>query len=161
MIRCGWRGALGAMVCVLLSVEARADVTAFLGVNGSPESRAVTGFSGGMTFVAFGFEGEYASTRESVDDVAPQLRTYMANGFVQNPIPISGLTFYGIAGAGLYRETLGDASQTSVATSIGGGVKIDLAGPLQLRLDYRVFVLQGEALAKKPQRLYAGVNLKF
>ena len=129
--------------------------------NGSPESRAVTGFSGGMTFVAFGFEGEYASTRESVDDVAPQLRTYMANGFVQNPIPISGLTFYGIAGAGLYRETLGDDSQTSFATNIGGGVKIDLAGPLQLRLDYRVFVLQGEALAKKPQRLYAGVNLKF
>ena len=146
---------------VLLAGEARADVTAFLGVNGSPESRAVTGFSGGMTFVAFGFEGEYASTRESVDDVAPQLRTYMANGFVQNPIPISGLTFYGIAGAGLYRETLGDDSQTSFATNIGGGVKIDLAGPLQLRLDYRVFVLQGEALAKKPQRLYAGVNLKF
>lgn len=161
MIRCGWRAALGAAVWVLLAGEARADVTAFLGVNGSPESRAVTGFSGGMTFVAFGFEGEYASTRESLDDVAPQLRTYMANGFVQNPIPISGLTFYGIAGAGLYRETLGDDSQTSVATNIGGGVKIDLAGPLQLRLDYRVFVLQGEALAKKPQRLYAGVNLKF
>ncbi len=161
MIRCKWRAALGAAVYVLLAGEARADVTAFLGVNGSPESRAVTGFSGGMTFVAFGFEGEYASTRESVDDVAPQLRTYMANGFVQNPIPISGLTFYGIAGAGLYRETLGDDSQTSFATNIGGGVKIDLAGPLQLRLDYRVFVLQGEALAKKPQRLYAGVNLKF
>jgi opacity protein-like surface antigen len=161
MVRHGWRGALAALVLVLTSAQAHADVTAFLGVNGSPESRAVTGFSGGMTFVAFGFEGEYASTRESLDDVAPQLRTYMANGFVQNPIPISGLTFYGIAGAGLYRETLDGESQTSLATNVGGGVKIALAGPLQLRLDYRVFILQGEALAKKPQRLYAGVNLKF
>ena len=141
--------------------DARADVTAFLGVNGSPESRAVFGASAGVTFVAFGFEGEYASTRESLDDVAPRLRTYMANAFVQNPIPISGMTFYGIAGAGVYHETLIDQSQTSMATSIGGGVKIALAGPLQLRLDYRVFVLQGDAIAQKPQRLYAGVNLKF
>jgi len=161
MARHRWCAAAVAVVAILGATDARADVTAFLGVNGSPESRAVTGFSGGMTFVAFGFEGEYASTRESLDDGAPQLRTYMANGFVQNPIPINGLTFYGIAGAGLYRETIIDDSQTSLATNVGGGVKIALAGPLQLRLDYRVFILQGDALAKRPQRLYAGINLKF
>ena len=161
MMRHAWRVALATLVVMSWGGDARADVTAFLGVNGSPESRAVTGFAGGMTFVAFGVEGEYASTRESLDEAAPQLRTYMANGFVQNPIPVSGLTFYGIAGAGVYRETLDGESQTSLATNVGGGVKIDLAGPLQLRLDYRVFILKGDALAQKPQRLYAGVNLKF
>ncbi len=162
MMAQGWRARLlAAAILIAAPAAARADVTAFLGVNGSPESRAVVGASAGVTFVAFGFEGEYASTHESPEDVAPQLRTFMANAFVQNPIPISGLTFYGIAGAGVYRETLLDVSQTSLATNIGGGVKIALAGPLQLRIDYRVFVLQGDALAQKPQRLYAGVNLKF
>lgn len=161
MVRQGWRAGLAVVVMLGASGEARADVTAFLGVNGSPESRLVVGASGGVTFVAFGFEGEYASTRESLDAGAPRLRTVMANAFVQNPIPLNGLTFYGIVGAGIYRETVIDQSQTSLATNIGGGVKIDLSGPLQLRLDYRMFVLQGDALAKKPQRLYAGVNLKF
>ena len=40
-------------------------------------------------------------------------------------------------------------------------MKISLAGPLRLRLDYRVFTLQGDALHSKPQRFYAGLNLKF
>jgi opacity protein-like surface antigen len=45
--------------------------------------------------------------------------------------------------------------------NVGGGVKINLAGPLRLRLDYRVFTLQGSQRDAKPQRFYAGVNLKF
>jgi hypothetical protein len=157
MIRCGWRAALGAAVCVLLSAEARADVTAFLGVNGSPESRAVTGFSGGMTFVAFGFEGEYASTRESLDDVAPQLRTYMANGFVQNPIPISGLTFWNRRCRSLSRDAR--RRQPDQLAPHRRRVKIDLAGPLHPpRLPCSA---AGRGPRQKPQRLYAGVNLKF
>ncbi len=36
-----------------------------------------------------------------------------------------------------------------------------LAGPLRLRLDYRVFTLQGDPLHSKPQRFYAGFNIKF
>ena len=36
-----------------------------------------------------------------------------------------------------------------------------LAGPLRLRLDYRVFTLQGTPRHSKPQRFYAGLNLKF
>jgi len=44
---------------------------------------------------------------------------------------------------------------------VGGGVKMSLIGPLRLRLDYRVFTLRGSPLYEKPQRFYAGVNLKF
>jgi hypothetical protein len=40
-------------------------------------------------------------------------------------------------------------------------VKWSLAGPLRLRLDYRVFTLQGEPRHSNPQRFYAGINLKF
>ena len=45
--------------------------------------------------------------------------------------------------------------------NVGGGVKVNLAGPLRLRFDYRVFTLQGTPRHAKPQRFYAGVNLKF
>jgi hypothetical protein len=38
---------------------------------------------------------------------------------------------------------------------------MSLAGPLRLRLDYRVFTLSGDARHSKPQRFYAGLNVKF
>jgi len=85
----------------------------------------------------------------------------MFNGLLQTPIPIAGMQFYGTAGAGVYHETLNDVSETNVGINIGGGVKVALAGPLRLRFDYRVFTLQGDPRHEKPQRFYAGVNLKF
>ena len=71
------------------------------------------------------------------------------------------MQFYGTAGAGAYRETLNDNSETNVGINVGGGVKISLIGPIRLRLDYRVMTLQGDARHPKPQRFYAGVNFKF
>ena len=44
---------------------------------------------------------------------------------------------------------------------IGGGVKIALAGPLRLRVDYRVFKLGTGARFSPSHRIYAGLNLKF
>jgi len=85
----------------------------------------------------------------------------MFNGLLQTPIPIAGMQFYGTAGAGVYHETLLDVSETNVGINIGGGVKVSLVGPLRLRFDYRVFTLQGDPRHEKPQRFYAGVNLKF
>ena len=37
--------------------------------------------------------------------------------------------------------------ETNVGINVGGGVKMTLAGPLRLRLDYRVFTLKGIAAA--------------
>jgi opacity protein-like surface antigen len=85
----------------------------------------------------------------------------MGNGLLQTPIPIAGMQFYATAGGGVYREALNDESETHVGITVGGGVKMNLAGPLRLRLDYRVFTLQGSPRHSKPQRFYAGVNLKF
>jgi len=141
--------------------SASADITAFLGTNPTPVNRVTTGFGVGVGLVIVGFEFEYGHTRENLDELAPGLRTYMFNGLLQTPIPIAGMQFYGTAGGGVYRETLNDDSETNVGINVGGGVKVTLAGPLRLRFDYRIFTLQGDPRHSKPQRFYAGLNLKF
>jgi opacity protein-like surface antigen len=146
---------------LLLPSSAAADVTAFLGTTPTPSNRLATGFSGGVGLVIVAFEFEYSHTREDLDDLAPSLRTYMVNGLLQTPFPVAGMQFYATAGGGIYRETLDDESETNVGINVGGGVKVNLAGPLRLRLDYRVFTLQGDPRHSKPQRLYAGLNVKF
>jgi hypothetical protein len=140
---------------------ASADITAFLGVNPTPESRPVRGFSGGFGLLIVGFEFEYANTSEDLDELAPGLQTYMVNGLLQTPVEIAGMQFYGTAGGGVYRESLAEQTETHVGINVGGGVKMRLLGPVRLRLDYRVFTLQGDPRHSKPQRFYAGLNLKF
>lgn len=153
---------LAAVLSVAVPSTAAADFTAFLGVNPTPANRPLTGLSGGVGLLIVGFEFEYANTREDVDELAPGLRTYMFNGLLQTPFPIAGMQFYGTAGGGIFRETLNDESETHVGMNVGGGVKMNLAGPLRLRLDYRVFTLRGSDVRhSKPQRFYAGVNVKF
>jgi opacity protein-like surface antigen len=135
-------------------------LTAFLGVSPTPERRPVTGLAGGAGLLILGFEVEYANTSEDETLEAPGVRTVMLNGLVQT-LPLGRLQFYGTAGAGGYRETLREESETNVGINVGGGVKVSLLGPLRLRLDYRVFTLRGEPRHSKPQRFYAGLNLKF
>jgi hypothetical protein len=155
------RIAMALAALVLLPSTASADFTAFLGVNPTPSSRVVRGLSLGVGLVIVGFEFEYANTSEDLDELAPGLRTVMFNGLVQTPVPIAGMQFYATAGGGGYRETLNEVSETHVGINVGGGLKMTLAGPLGLRLDYRVFTLQGDPRHSKPQRFYAGLNLKF
>ena len=155
-----------AFACALASVliapsTAFADATAFIGSTTTPSNRLNRGFSIGAGLVIVGFEFEYANTNEEPEDLAPGLRTFMFNGLLQTPIPIAGMQFYGTAGGGVFRETLNDESETHVGINVGGGIKLTLAGPLRLRFDYRVFTLQGEPRHSKPQRFYAGINLKF
>jgi opacity protein-like surface antigen len=150
----------GALILAVPSA-ASADVTAFLGTTPTPVNRVTTGFGIGVGLVIVGFEFEYGHAREDLDELAPSLRTYMFNGLLQTPIPIAGMQFYGTAGGGVYRESLNEDSETNVGINVGGGVKVSLAGPLRLRLDYRIFTLQGDPRHSKPQRFYAGLNLKF
>ena len=146
---------------MLTSATASADLTGFLGTNRTPANRTVRGVAIGTGLLVVGFEVEYANTSEDLLTAAPQLRTVMFNGLLQTPIPIARMQFYGTIGGGGYRETLATLSETNVGINVGGGVKLTLAGPLRLRLDYRVFTLRGSPLYSKPQRFYAGINLKF
>ena len=158
-----------AIVCSVLVASAllatpttaSADFTAFIGSTTTPDNRFARGLSVGMGLMIVGFEFEYANTNEEEIDLAPGLRTFMFNGLVQTPFPIAGMQFYGTAGGGVYRETLLDESETHMGINVGGGVKVSLIGPVRLRIDYRVFTLSGEPRHSKPQRFYAGVNVKF
>ena len=152
--------------CLLLlgAAPASADITAFLGVNTTPVTRAVKGVAVGTGLLIVGFEAEYADTSEDLALGGPRLRTFMFNGLAQTPIPIAGMQFYGTAGGGFYRESFStepDGNETNVGINVGGGAKISLAGPLRLRVDYRVFTLMGSPRHPTVQRLYAGINLKF
>ena len=139
---------------------ARADLTVFAGLQGSPAIRPTTGISLGFGVLLVGWEVEIARVTEEVEDLAPSISAGTGRVYVQNPVPISGVQLYAIAGAGLYRERLGTLEQTDVHLALGGGAKVKLVGPLKLRLDYRYFRLR-DALNPDAQRLYAGLTLGF
>ena len=146
---------------LLLPAKASADLTAFIGTNSTPSTRAAKGVAVGTGMVIVGFEFEYAHTNDDLEHAAPDLSTYMFNGLLQTPVPIAGMQFYGTLGGGVFHETLSALSETNFGTNVGGGVKWKLAGPVRLRLDYRVFNLHGSPLYDNPKRFYAGINLKF
>ncbi len=51
--------------------------------------------------------------------------------------------------------------EASVGFNTGGGVKVSLAGPIRLLVDYRVFKRGSGALNSPAHRFYAGLNLKI
>jgi opacity protein-like surface antigen len=163
---------IAATLLLLTPLPAFADLTAFLGRTTTPEGRNNKGFAIGTGLLIVGFEFEFSSTDEAltIDSAstaandAPALKTYMFNGLLQTPIPIARMQFYGTVGGGVYRETLSTDpgnDGTNFGTNVGGGAKITLAGPLRLRVDYRVFSLRGSPRHSTVQRFYGGVNLKF
>jgi opacity protein-like surface antigen len=173
------------------SSVASADITAFLGASrvtaapevvaldaGGGEFRATKGLSVGFSLVIVGFEFEWADTGGSETCLgstvsnslcAPSLMTGMGNVLLQTPKGISPVQVYGTVGAGLYRERYEFPDSTAipsendygVGTNVGGGVKIDVAGPFRVRIDYRIFKLANNAFNSTPQRLYVGANLAF
>jgi opacity protein-like surface antigen len=154
-----------AMLAVLLTglaaAPAFADITGFIGANITPKSRHTEGFAVGGGLVIVGFEFEYASAPQEPAAQAPSLNSGMGNVLLQAPFSIYGFQPYATAGAGIYRESLGTHQQTGLGLNTGGGVKITLAGPVRLRLDYRVFKLGDGALDSPVHRVYVGLNLKF
>jgi hypothetical protein len=140
---------------------AAADLTAFLGFTPTPDTRLARGIAVGGGLVIVAFETELARISEDTAEVRPGLTTVMGNVLIQTPAAIGGVQLYGTSGLGVYRERLGDASETAVAANIGGGVKIGLAGPLKLRLDYRLFRLRGSPIHDVYHRAYAGATLGF
>ena len=150
-----------AALVLLISTPALADVTVFLGSTTTPSNRAAKGFAVGAGLLIVGFEFEFSSTGEALDDAAPSLRTGMGNVLLQTPIPVAGMQLYLTTGAGVYRERLDTRQETQAGFNTGGGAKINLLGPLRARLDYRAFQLRGDPLHSTVHRIYAGANLAF
>jgi opacity protein-like surface antigen len=148
-------------VITAAAAPAHADITAFLGVNTTPSTRQTRGIAAGVGLVIVGFEFEYAYTNDDPGAGAPSLKTGMGNVYLQTPFGFHGVQPYFTTGAGFYREELGDHSDTGFGFNTGGGAKVALAGPLQLRFDYRIIKLGSGALNTTVHRFYAGVNLKL
>lgn len=153
--------AAAALLMLGAAAPARADVTAFIGANITPASRQVRGGSIGIGLLVVGFEAEYAFTPDDPRASAPSLKTGMGNVLLQTPGAFFGFQPYVTTGGGVYREELGTHKATGFGLNTGGGVKVNLAGPLRLRVDYRIFKLGSSALSSPAHRVYAGVNLKF
>jgi len=153
---------LFVVVLLLASTSpAWADATLFIGTSTTPSNRAARGFAFGAGLLVIGFEFEYSDSSEDETEGAPSLRTGMGNVLVQSPIAVFGMQPYFTTGAGVYRERLGDLSETSFGANTGGGAKITLFGPLRARVDYRVFKLRGDPLFSTVHRVYVGANLRF
>ena len=148
-----------AVLALSLAPSARADVTAFLGANTTPANRQVRGGAIGTGLVIIGFEVEVAFTPDDPAAAAPSLKTGMGNLLLQ--APFQDFQPYITSGVGIFNESLGTHSETNFGSNVGGGVKIGLAGPVRLRVDYRVFKLGSGALNSPAHRIYAGLNLKF
>jgi opacity protein-like surface antigen len=164
------------LVLLVGASSARADLTAFIGAQSNPSTRMTRGVSGGSGFLIVAFEGEYAQAGgddeclvpAGATPCAPSVRTVMFNGLVQTPKGIlPKVQLYATVGGGYYRirfEPI-DLQKTGFGTNLGGGVKIDLVGPLRLRLDYRVFKLTDQfddrGIESTSQRFYAGANIAF
>lgn len=175
---------LAAAFLLATHAPASADLTAFIGgsfsgsaadaITGDSHTGLSKGLAIGMSLVIVGFEFEYAAVDgDEFGDgdcgtftpgaCATGLQTGMGNVLLQTPRGVLPVQIYGTVGAGVYRERLDplDASETNVGTNVGGGVKIEVAGPFRIRIDYRIFKLAGDAIYSTPQRLYVGANLAF
>ena len=145
-----------------VAAPAFADATAFIGANTTPDNRQTRGLAGGRgLFVIVALEVEYAFTPDDPGSAVPSLKTGSANLLLQTPFAIRRVQPYLTTGGGFYSQTLGAHNEKGLALNSGGGVKISLAGPLRLRVDYRVFKLGNGALSSPAHRIYAGLNLKF
>ena len=152
---------VAVLLLVLTAIPARADITAFIGANTTPANRQVRGAALGFGLLLIGFELEYAFTPDDLTATAPSLKTGMGNVILQTPVAFMGFQPYFTTGGGIYREELGTRQDTGLGLNTGGGVKVSLAGPIRLRVDYRVFKLGSGALNSPAHRFYAGLNLKL
>jgi hypothetical protein len=139
---------------------ASADVTLFYGTTNSPGHPNARGFAAGMSLLIVGFEFEYGNTSEDLTVAQPSLRTISGNVSAQT-VGIPAVQLYLTTGAGMYTERLGADEENAFALNTGGGIKLSIKGPLRLRVDYRIFSLQGNPQRSTVQRVYAGLNLKF
>ena len=153
--------AVSVLAFSLVPTLASADATLFLGRNSAGDDRSVVrGFAVGVSLLIVGFEFEYAGTSEDEVDRTPSLRTTSGNVFVQT-FGLPGFQLYLTTGGGFYRERLATDQETAFVLNNGGGAKINLAGPIRARVDYRIFSLKGNPRHKTVQRIYAGLNLAF
>lgn len=139
---------------------ASADLTVF-GGHATPD-QVTWGAALGMSLRPVGLEFEYAGMPAAGSDSDPARQTGLFNLVLSAPLDHRRrLELYGAVGSGLYRERAGSHARTNLAAGAGAGINIALRGPFRLRIDYRLLVLRGARLERRPRRVYAGLNMPF
>ena len=58
-------------------------------------------------------------------------------------------------------DSIRSTCRKPASAAMSAGARIELVGPLRVRLDYRVFKFGGDSVYQKPQRFSVGLNLAF
>jgi hypothetical protein len=160
------RAAVWCLWLAASAAPARADATAFAGVTTASTARPTFGVAWGRCPGVIGFEIEFARTIGTATEGQPSLSTVGASLIVQMPATSRGPQFYGIGGLGAYGESLGNGrGSTGLSGNVGAGAKFPLGGHLNLRVDYRFFLLndsaEGLPVFPRPHRFSTGLSLAF
>jgi len=119
------------------------NLTAFVAAAMAPDAHAARGIGVGARPQPgpLSIEFEYCRGRSDPMTGMPSIVTFAANLMVQVPVR-RRLQLYGTVGVGFYviQSDL-DTSEGNDGPNFGGGVKLALAGPVKLRIDYRAFHL--------------------
>ena len=147
-------------IMLLAAGPASADLHLFGGTVSAPSSRPLGGIALGVTLTPVALEFEYAQSAGDGAKNAPSLGTGTFTVLLRTPT-FGIIRFYGAGGGGVFRERLGEHRSTGAAVNAGGGLELAVAGPVWIRLDYRVFRLTSGAVDRSPQRATAGLSLGF
>ena len=160
-------GSVARLSCLLLlaslagtSLAHAGGITGFI-QRASPNGRSGIGF--GLSVPVFteiiSLEGEYS--RASEEDASPSLTMWSGNLLLTSPISVLRLRPYLVFGMGMYRQSFLEVQETSLATSRGLGLYVQVSGAANLRFDYRSIQLQGDPLQEAQKRFYGGLTLRF
>lgn len=159
---------IGALIVAVPSGARAADAAVLLGLMTLNGPRPAIGVAIGHAPSVAGFEIEYLATlgRGSADQ---SVAGGIFGNLIVQPVMIGNLQPFAIVGLGIWGETFADGAGTGVsgAKDIGGGIKVRLADPLKLRLDYRLFLVGSAPDASRlpsttrPQRISAGLHVVF
>ena len=150
-----------AAACALaLAGPARAaDVTAFV-TTATPSENWGIGYGAALSSGIAGiltFEGELAQL--PLETGAGALTSFTASAMVSPPL--GQLIPYGGIGFGLFRQTLGDRSDTGRIHALIIGLKWKLGSLAVVRADYREIDLSGEPLVPIDRRFTLGAGISF
>ena len=141
------------------SPAAAGDVTAFVAYP-RPSGTWNRGFGAALSstwFNVLSFEGEAARIPGRSSDQG--MTSFTASALIAPPIGV--LTPYGGLGFGVYRQNVGDDSETGRLKALILGAKVKLGGLIVLKGEYRKLDLSDEALVPMDERISAGAGIAF
>jgi hypothetical protein len=151
----------GAVLAACLASSATAgagDITAFLAYP-APTTTWARGYGAAISstwFTAISLEGEAARLPGDSTDTA--MTSFTGSAMLAPPLGI--FTPYGGLGIGVFRQTLGNDSDTGTLKAFILGAKIKL-GLLVLKGEYRRLTLSGQPLVPMTARISAGAGISF